>query len=140
MSDGPADAGTAIRHVAVLLVQFGAYGFSAFLVALAVPRLMGPGVYGRYVLVTSLAVWFVQASTLGFAQVIGRYVPQLIIHGDRDLDSPKKYSVDLLRSLQPSYADCPDNLRMNIHDEAGHELNRSMIQETVDWFRTHLIP
>lgn len=73
---------------------------------------------------------------------LSRFAPKplLIIHGDRDLDSPKKYSVDLLRSLRPSYADYPDNLRMNIHDEASHELNRSMIRETADWFRSHLIP
>ena len=71
---------------------------------------------------------------------MGRFAPKplLILQGDQDLDSPKKYSVDLIRALQPYYIDQCDHLQFRIHDEAGHEINRSMIQETVDWFRRHL--
>jgi O-antigen/teichoic acid export membrane protein len=43
-----------------------------------VPRLMGPDLYGRYALVTSMALWFALASGLGFVSATTRYVPQLL--------------------------------------------------------------
>lgn len=64
--------------------------------------------------------------------------PLMMINGDRDLDSPKKYLVDLYRALKPLYADHPDRLRLNIHDDAGHELTPAMIQDTVEWFGKYL--
>ena len=64
--------------------------------------------------------------------------PLMMIHGDRDLDSPKKYSVDLYRTLKPLYSEHPNRLRLNIHDEAGHELTPAMIQDAADWFCEHL--
>ncbi|MGD8814158.1 MAG: prolyl oligopeptidase family serine peptidase [Anaerolineales bacterium] len=65
--------------------------------------------------------------------------PLLMIHGDRDIDSPKKYSVDLYRVLKPRYADHPERLRLSIHDEAGHQLTPVMIEEVRDWMVTHLL-
>lgn len=64
--------------------------------------------------------------------------PVLIICGDRDLDSPKKYMVDFFRALQPHYAALPSALRLDIHDDAGHQLTPAMISATVAWFTLHL--
>ena len=65
--------------------------------------------------------------------------PLMMISGDKDIDSPKKYSVDLYRALKPAYAGCPERLRLNIHDEAGHELTPAMIQHTCQWFGRYLL-
>ncbi|MFO8036641.1 MAG: prolyl oligopeptidase family serine peptidase [Anaerolineales bacterium] len=65
--------------------------------------------------------------------------PLLMICGDKDLDSPKIYSVDLYRTLKPVYSDHPERLRLSIHDEAGHQLTSSILQEACSWFSTHLM-
>jgi pimeloyl-ACP methyl ester carboxylesterase len=65
--------------------------------------------------------------------------PLMMICGDKDIDAPKKYSVDLYRELAPVYADCAARLRLAIHDDAGHELTRAMINATCDWFRSRLL-
>lgn len=64
----------------------------------------------------------------------------MMINGDRDLDSPKKYLVDLYRALKPLYAAFPERLRLNIHDDAGHELTPAMMEDVCDWFTSHLGP
>ena len=64
--------------------------------------------------------------------------PLMMIIGDRDLDSPKKYLVDLYRALKPLYAAFPERLRLNIHDDAGHELTPAMMEDVCDWFTEHL--
>ena len=65
--------------------------------------------------------------------------PLMMISGDKDTDSPKKYSLDLYRKLKPLYAACPDRLRLNIHDEAGHQLTSRMIEDTCSWFCLHML-
>ena len=65
--------------------------------------------------------------------------PLMMISGDKDIDSPKKYSVDLYRKLKPLYAVCSDRLRLNIHDEAGHQLTSRMIEDTCRWFCLHML-
>jgi pimeloyl-ACP methyl ester carboxylesterase len=64
--------------------------------------------------------------------------PLMMISGDRDIDSPKKYSVDLYRELVPVYAEHPARLRLVIHDEAGHELTRAMMEDVCGWFSRYL--
>jgi fermentation-respiration switch protein FrsA (DUF1100 family) len=61
----------------------------------------------------------------------------MMINGDRDLDSPKKYLVDLYRALKPLYADLSGRLRLNIHNDAGHELTPAMMEDVCDWFTEH---
>ncbi len=51
-------------------------------IALFVPRLMGPDIFGRYALITSLSMWFVIFSSLSSAQVMSRFVPQFILAKD----------------------------------------------------------
>lgn len=65
--------------------------------------------------------------------------PLMMVNGDKDLDSPKKYSVDLYRQLKPLYSALPDRLRFAIHDDAGHQLTSTMIQEACAWFRRYLL-
>lgn len=77
-----ADARTAVHNAGLLVVQRGLLIAGGFVFAALIPRLMGPDVYGQYALVTSLAVWFVLFSTLGFTQVVGRYAPPLALRGD----------------------------------------------------------
>jgi dienelactone hydrolase len=64
--------------------------------------------------------------------------PLLMLVGDQDLDSPKKYSVDLYRELRPLYAEHPERLRLSIHDDAAHRVTPLMMEEACDWFRRYL--
>ena len=64
-----------VRNVGWLFCQKVIQVVSGLLFALLVPRNMGPQVYGQYVLLYSLGLWFVVAANLGFTQVLSRYVP-----------------------------------------------------------------
>jgi O-antigen/teichoic acid export membrane protein len=44
---------------------------------------MGPGIYGRYSLLSSLSIWFLLFSGLRLTDVIARYVPEMILRDDR---------------------------------------------------------
>ncbi len=79
-----AEAQTTIRNVSLLLAQRGLLVAGNLIFAALVPRLMGPGNYGRYALVTSLAIWFGLLSNLGLTQVMGRYVPEFILQGEKE--------------------------------------------------------
>jgi len=78
------EAQTTVRNAGLLLVQRGLHAASGLVFALLVPRLMGPDTYGRYSLLTSLSIWFVLSSRLGFTEVIVRYMPQFILKRDRE--------------------------------------------------------
>ena len=77
-----AQAQVTIRNAGGLLAQRGIDAIGALLFAVWVPRLMGPATYGQYALVTSLSIWFVLFSELGFTPVISRYVPQFSLQED----------------------------------------------------------
>jgi hypothetical protein len=47
-----------------------------------VPRLMGPAVFGRYALLTSVSMWFAMLSGLGAVSVMTRAVPPLVMADD----------------------------------------------------------
>jgi len=51
--------------------------------AAIVPRMMGPETYGRYSLITTLAVLLALLSSLGLTNSIGRFVPQFVHRGER---------------------------------------------------------
>ncbi len=74
---------TTIRNSGVFLLLRMVEAAAGFLIAFVIPRLMGPAIYGHYVLIASLSLLFMLASTLGFMPVLGRYVPQFIKNGDR---------------------------------------------------------
>ena len=78
------EAQITIRNVGFLLVQRGFHILGSLLFAVLVPRLMGPNDYGRYALITSLSFWFMMLSDLGYAQVMGRYVPYFTLQGEKE--------------------------------------------------------
>jgi O-antigen/teichoic acid export membrane protein len=73
------EARVTIRNVGLLLAQRGLYIAGGLLFAVLVPRLMGPDSYGRYALISSLSVWFAMFADLGLTQIIGRYVPLIML-------------------------------------------------------------
>jgi len=78
------DSRVTVRNAALMIGQRGVQMAGGFLFFALVPRVMGPALYGRFALVTALALWFALGSGLGFAGATTRYVPQLLARGDRD--------------------------------------------------------
>ena len=76
------EAQNTIRNAGLLLAQRGFHIVASFLFAVLVPRMMGPGNYGRYALVTSLYLWLAWGSDLSSSQVMGRYVPYFMLRGE----------------------------------------------------------
>ena len=74
---------TTIRNSGIFLSLRMVEAATGFLIAFVIPRLMGPAIYGHYVLIASLSLLFMLASTLGFLPVLGRYIPQFKKTGDR---------------------------------------------------------
>jgi O-antigen/teichoic acid export membrane protein len=77
------DAQNTVWNAGWILVQRALHAGSGLVFALVVPRFMGPDIYGRYSLLTSLSIWFVLFSSLNLTDVIGRYVPEFIFRDDR---------------------------------------------------------
>jgi O-antigen/teichoic acid export membrane protein len=77
------EAQISIRNAGLILGQRGLHILGSLLLAILVPRIMGPDTYGRYVLVTSLSLWFLVLADPGLVQVMGRYIPPLILQGDK---------------------------------------------------------
>jgi len=98
------EARITVRNAGFLLAQRGFHIVAAFLFAVLVPRMMGPGNYGRYALVTSLYLWFVWGSDLSSSQVMGRYVPHFILQGEKE--RLQKFFSNLLAASLVSGALC----------------------------------
>jgi O-antigen/teichoic acid export membrane protein len=77
------DAQTTVRNAGGILVQRALHAGSGLVFAILVPRFMGPDIYGRYSLLTSLSIWFLLFSSFNLTDVIGRYVPELVLRSDR---------------------------------------------------------
>ena len=78
------EAQATVRNAGLLIVQRGFEVAGTFVFAALIPRLMGPDIYGQYALVTSLSIWFIILSDLGFTQVMARYVPQFMFQEKRE--------------------------------------------------------
>lgn len=72
-----------VRNVGLLLIQRGGLVLNVVLFAALIPRLMGPQIYGQFTLLTSLALWIANGSALGITPIMGRYVPEFLIHNDK---------------------------------------------------------
>jgi len=88
------EAHATVRNAGLLLGQRSLYIAGGFLFAAMVPRLMGPDLYGRYALITSLSLWFILFSDPGMTQVMIRYVPEMRLQENRE--SLKKFFGSLL--------------------------------------------
>ena len=73
-----------VNNLARLLMQRGLYFVGCLLFAALLPRLMGVEIFGQYALITSLSIWFVLPSNLGFTQIISRHVPQMAVQETRE--------------------------------------------------------
>lgn len=76
------EARQTVRNAGWLAVQRGVHLLTATLFALLVPRLMGPDLFGRYSLLTSVSMWFALLSGLGAVSLMTRTVPQFAAAGD----------------------------------------------------------
>jgi O-antigen/teichoic acid export membrane protein len=76
------DARPTFRNAAALMAQRLLHIVAAALFALMVPRLIGPAVFGRYALLTSVSMWFAMLSGLGAVSVMTRAVPPLVMADD----------------------------------------------------------
>lgn len=72
----------AVRNAGWVVGQRGVLIVVAALFALLVPRMMGPEVFGRYALLTSVSMWFGLMSGLGAVSLLTRQVPQFVATGD----------------------------------------------------------
>jgi O-antigen/teichoic acid export membrane protein len=72
-----------VRNAGLLIIQRGALVLNALLFAALVPRLMGPTIYGQFILLTSLALWISNGSALGITPIMGRFVPEFVSRDDR---------------------------------------------------------
>jgi O-antigen/teichoic acid export membrane protein len=88
------EAQITVRNVGLLLAQRGANVAGGMLIALLLPRLMGPDLFGRFSLMTSLSLWFVIFSSLSSAQLMSRFVPQMSLAND--IAGLKKFLGNLL--------------------------------------------
>ncbi len=80
---GDSHAHDAVRHAALLAAQRGVDVLRALLFAALVPRLLGPTDFGRFALLGAAAYWFAALSGLGSAQLMGRFVPVMVLHEER---------------------------------------------------------
>lgn len=71
-----------VRNAGWLIAQRGLHVLTATVFALLVPRLMGPDLFGRYSLLTSVSMWFAMLSGLGAVSLMTRSVPQFTAAGD----------------------------------------------------------
>lgn len=76
------EAHTTVRNVGFLIVQRGANVAGGMVIALLLPRLMGPDTFGRFSFMTSFSTWFVIFSSLSSAQIMSRFVPQMALAKD----------------------------------------------------------
>lgn len=79
---GLTDAQSSVRNAGLLMAQWSLHVVGAASFAVLVPRMMGPETFGRYSLLTSVAMWFAFLSGLGALSVLTRAVPQLVAAGD----------------------------------------------------------
>lgn len=76
------EARRTVRNAGWLVAQRGLHVVTATLFALLVPRLMGPDLFGRYALLTSVSMWFALLGGLGAVSLMARAVPQFMAAGD----------------------------------------------------------
>ncbi len=76
------DARRTARNAGWLVVQRAIHIATAAVFGLLVPRLMGPEIFGRYALLTSVSTWFAMLSGLGAVSLMSRVVPQFTATGD----------------------------------------------------------
>jgi O-antigen/teichoic acid export membrane protein len=72
-----AEARVTLRNASLLVGQRGLDVLRAVAFAALVPRLLGPADFGRFIVLTSVGLWFSLLSSLGSTQLLARFVPTL---------------------------------------------------------------
>jgi O-antigen/teichoic acid export membrane protein len=67
-----------VRNAGLLIAQRAFHVVGAALFAVLIPRLMGPEIFGRYALLTSVSMWFALLSGLGAVSMMTRSVPRFL--------------------------------------------------------------
>ena len=80
---GGSDAHRTLRNAGLVMASRVLHVAAATLFAILVPRVMGPPVFGRYALLTSVSQWFAQLSGTGIVSLITRMIPEFMASGDR---------------------------------------------------------
>lgn len=73
----------AIRNASLLIVQRGFDVLRSLAFAVLIPRLLGPADFGRFALLSSVAYWFAVLTGLGSTQLMGRFVPVMLLREER---------------------------------------------------------
>lgn len=73
-----ADIRDTVRNAGLLMAQRGFHVVGAAIFAVLIPRLMGPEVFGRYALLTSVSMWFALLSGLGAVSMMTRSIPRFL--------------------------------------------------------------
>lgn len=63
--------------------------------------------------------------------------PLLIVNGDRDVVVPHRFSLQLVRQLEPLWADHPERLRLLL-PPVEHCLTSGILKEATEWFERYL--
>lgn len=77
-------AETVVGNATWLILQRSTLLLSSLILALTLPRMMGPVLYGQLALLQSISGWFQSISLLGFEQVAARFIPELIARKDQE--------------------------------------------------------
>ena len=77
------EARAAVRNASSLVAQRALDLLRALAFAALVPRLLGPEDFGRFALLSSTAQWFAALSGIGSAQLMGRFVPVMVLQEER---------------------------------------------------------
>src|SRR5687767_6489811 len=78
-----ADAGReTLRNASAVMAQRAVDLVATLAFAVTVPRLLGPEDFGRFALAVSIAHWFASLSGVGSTQVLGRFVPVLLLRDE----------------------------------------------------------
>lgn len=77
------EARDAVRNASLLVAQRGLDALGAVAFVALVPRLLGPADFGRFALLIATAHWFSFLSGLGSTQLMGRFVPVMVLQEER---------------------------------------------------------
>ena len=93
-----------LRNAGLLMAQRVLDVAGVTLFAAVVPRLLGPAVFGRFALLTSVSMWFALLSGLGAVSMLTRSVPPMVAAGDEDRLRRLATSMAVLRAITGSCA------------------------------------
>jgi O-antigen/teichoic acid export membrane protein len=74
----------AVRQAGLLALLRAVQIAAGLLYVALVPRAMGPEMFGQFITLQTMSMWFTTLSGLGAVSLMTRYVPEFVHRGDRD--------------------------------------------------------